>query len=767
MRGRRGRIGLGLALACCGAWPFLAHAAPFPTAFTYQGVLEDAGQAADGLYDIQFTAFADASSATPLGPPVVVEDVQADDGVFVARVDFGGGFFVGDAIWLELAVRPGAQSGAFETLVPRQELTPTPYALKPAANSITDVELADGAVGSLEIQSGAVDSGQLATAAVGSAQLQNDAVGTTQIADASVQAEDLAPGVLNGTFWRLGGNPGAGNFLGTTDGAALRLQSDDGVAVNTVPLNTQTELTLRGTPAPDAANADLALWPRDGTALFSLTAQGASPTDAVLAYYAVGTNPFTGFLFRMLLEWDGDLGIGDATPQGRLHVARTALGLDAGDLPPDLELVLEDSNAEAALYSSAGGSFGSVLALGEIDAGTLTNQWALVRNTTAVGGALNLAYGTDIDATANPVLFRFGSNASLGVGGAPVNAQTEVAVYGSPSAPDSAADLSLQPRGVSALFNWKVAGTTAADTALTLQHTGGAFNYEPRVRFAANGAVGFGRYADADDADAFVFADDSSATPFASTGANQFLVRAVGGVGINRPGAAGDELTIGPTDGDPSSDLVDVVLGSPGSVGRFRISTSVAGAADTIGRLMIRNSNSTFSNSPILEFITEGSVRKLGLFRGRTDGSWVSPAFPLHVGDPAVASSGNGAHLTTGGVWTNGSSRLFKEAFNAVDPERILEHVLALRITRWRYRGSDDGWHLGPVAEDFHAAFGLGDDERYIGTVDADGVALAALQGLHRRTEARAAALEAENASLRDALEGLARRVAALEGRAR
>jgi hypothetical protein len=40
--------------------------------------------------------------------------------------------------------------------------------------------------------------------------------------------------------------------------------------------------------------------------------------------------------------------------------------------------------------------------------------------------------------------------------------------------------------------------------------------------------------------------------------------------------------------------------------------------------------------------------------------------------------------------------------------------------------------HIGPVAQDFHATFGLGHDERYIGTIDADGVALAAIQGLHQ-----------------------------------
>ncbi len=110
-----------------------------------------------------------------------------------------------------------------------------------------------------------------------------------------------------------------------------------------------------------------------------------------------------------------------------------------------------------------------------------------------------------------------------------------------------------------------------------------------------------------------------------------------------------------------------------------------------------------------------------------------NPSFPLHVGTDGT--NGNGAHVTTGGVWTNGSSRASKEAFERVDPEVVLAKVSALPIERWRYRGSDEGTHLGPMAEDFHAAFGLGASDAYIATVDADGVALAAIQGLQQRLE--------------------------------
>lgn len=65
------------------------------------------------------------------------------------------------------------------------------------------------------------------------------------------------------------------------------------------------------------------------------------------------------------------------------------------------------------------------------------------------------------------------------------------------------------------------------------------------------------------------------------------------------------------------------------------------------------------------------------------------------------------------------------------------------------------------MAEDFHATFGLGNEDRCIVTVDADGVALAAIQGLAVRSQARADALRRENETLRETLAALAQRVSA------
>lgn len=117
----------------------------------------------------------------------------------------------------------------------------------------------------------------------------------------------------------------------------------------------------------------------------------------------------------------------------------------------------------------------------------------------------------------------------------------------------------------------------------------------------------------------------------------------------------------------------------------------------------------------------------------------------------------SGAHLTTGGTWTNASSRTLKTAFEAIDPMAVLGKVATLPLSTWSYKESVEGRHLGPMAEDFKQAFDLGGDGKSISTVDADGIALAAIQGLNQK-------LDSENAALKSALAAVEARLRAIEG---
>jgi hypothetical protein len=130
----------------------------------------------------------------------------------------------------------------------------------------------------------------------------------------------------------------------------------------------------------------------------------------------------------------------------------------------------------------------------------------------------------------------------------------------------------------------------------------------------------------------------------------------------------------------------------------------------------------------------------------------------------AVIGTSTCAYLSTGGVWTNNSDVRQKHLFEDVPGEDVLTRLRAVPIRTWSYRvDADEIRHLGPMAQDFRRAFGLGNDSVSIGTIDADGVALSGVQALDTRTLAQAArieaverdnaALRAENAELRARLE--------------
>jgi hypothetical protein len=131
--------------------------------------------------------------------------------------------------------------------------------------------------------------------------------------------------------------------------------------------------------------------------------------------------------------------------------------------------------------------------------------------------------------------------------------------------------------------------------------------------------------------------------------------------------------------------------------------------------------------------------------------------------------SSSGTCTTTGGSWSCTSDRNAKMNFAAVDGREVLSKVAGLSILTWSFKDNAAIRHMGPTAQDFYAAFGLGHDDTTISTIDLDGVALAAIQGLYglvqekdaeiaalraanTTMEAEIAALKAENAKLNDRL---------------
>jgi hypothetical protein len=170
-----------------------------------------------------------------------------------------------------------------------------------------------------------------------------------------------------------------------------------------------------------------------------------------------------------------------------------------------------------------------------------------------------------------------------------------------------------------------------------------------------------------------------------------------------------------------------------------------------------------------------------------------SPAYIMTVtaGGNVGIGTGNPQHLLQvgnafppaycdGGNWVNASDRNAKEDFTVINPRDILEKVTGIPITEWRYKSAGTGErHIGPMAQDFHEAFGLnGGDDTHISTVDEGGVALAAIQGLNEKVEGRSEKvegrmqkletenqkLEDENAELKVRLEKLEQLIGARKG---
>jgi hypothetical protein len=115
----------------------------------------------------------------------------------------------------------------------------------------------------------------------------------------------------------------------------------------------------------------------------------------------------------------------------------------------------------------------------------------------------------------------------------------------------------------------------------------------------------------------------------------------------------------------------------------------------------------------------------------------------------------NDGDLIISGDYLQSSDRASKEEIRLVATDDILRRLQQLPLYSWRYIDDDDGArHIGPMAQDFHAAFEYGDSPEHIAMIDAQGVALAAIQALAERN----AELESRNEELTERLDAVEQR---------
>jgi hypothetical protein len=222
---------------------------------------------------------------------------------------------------------------------------------------------------------------------------------------------------------------------------------------------------------------------------------------------------------------------------------------------------------------------------------------------------------------------------------------------------------------------------------------------------------------------AFVWADSQIAS-FSSTANNQFLVRATGGVGINMNNPNGASLYV---QGNRSGGTFNSAIG-------FFENTSTATGSTGSG--------------PALRVVCDGGSTPAGALSVSDNGT--GPIAEFGNGLQFVASIENDGTITSKGVVLT-SDRNSKEHFAALDGKAVLAKVISLPVTEWNYKDdSMEKKHIGPMAQDFHAAFQLdGADDKHISVVDEGGVALAAIQGLNQKLESEAQTKDAEIRALK------------------
>jgi hypothetical protein len=279
-------------------------------------------------------------------------------------------------------------------------------------------------------------------------------------------------------------------------------------------------------------------------------------------------------------------------------------------------------------------------------------------------------------------------------------------------------------------------------------------------RVAADYAFAAGRRAKVNHDGTFAWAD-STDSDFVSSGTNQFLIRASGGVGIGTTNPVADFHVNGNslfqgTSLVPAATMSSNLLNLAVGIVSNGFQNGITFYENSITKMSLGYDGTGSGDNNALRIYDNAAVAQFSFELGGNLG--------LGVNNPSNAIDHvSGAKLTLAGVWSNASDVNRKTDFSAVDARAVLAKLTEMPVRSWRYTNeSATIRHIGPTAQDFKSTFGLGIDDKSIGTVDADGVALAAIQGLNEKVESgkqkaeiRIQKLEAENAELRNRLEKL------------
>jgi hypothetical protein len=323
------------------------------TAFTYQGQLTDGGSPANGNYDIRFYLYDSATGGSVLAGPVTNAPVPVTNGYFTVMIDFGPGAFTGSSNWLDVGVRTNGSPTAYTSLIPRQQLTPTPYAVfaeGSAAAGLTGTIPASGLSGTY---GGAVtlnnagnnfsgngsgltglNASQLTSGTMPNARLAPD-VALTDVSQTFIKTNIFASGtgagrlIISNTFVGVDTNLFTGLSLqydGSYGESALMSSYNDGFAYLSFytkagggyPIAKQMIIDRIGGVAIDQQNANNGVindGSTNGTGLtFGITSGEGVASKRTPGGNQYGLDFYTEFANRMSISQAGFVGIGRQTP---------------------------------------------------------------------------------------------------------------------------------------------------------------------------------------------------------------------------------------------------------------------------------------------------------------------------------------------------------------------------------------------------------------------------------------------------------------------
>jgi len=696
---------------------------------TYQGHLTDVSQSgtATGAYDLEFI-LQDTAGAT-VGAPQVIQDTTVVDGVFTVELDFGAVAFSGAERFLRFGVRRGNETGAFTALLPRSRVTPAPYAQVSAAaefaasvanDSIAGAQIADGSIGNADVDaslqrrvSGTCPDGQAirivsstgsvtcASGLQGPAGPQGPAGSMGSTGAAGPQGPQGAAGSADA--WARTGNAGtnpATNFIGTTDAQPLVLRAAN-VRVarfESIPLAVgSTGNVLLGS----AANSI------DSGVRGATLAGGGAPSNSEAGVLAEAPNRITDFYGTI----GGGLAnrAGDAAGTTEDAGFATVAGGHSNTAGSDYSSVGGGrSNQVDGTYSTiAGGRGNSIVGLQSSIGGGDGNSILEARG--VIGGGTRNTVSGDRGTVGGGDLNTAGALGSTVAGGSRNDA---TGGYSTVAGGVQNAAIALGSTAGGGRHNCAGGRDSWAAGNFALVRVPDGLTF-PQF----HGCQGVPDSNDADgDEGSFVWAD-SREVPFTSTGPDQFNIRALGGL---------------------------------------RLSADTSQFFGATGRQMLNLFNDDYGIGVQTSTMYFRSNARYAWYSG---GSHASSSLDPGTGGALLMTLGTNSGTPTGTaraqLFTSVSDRNVKTGFESIDTVDILAGVLALPLSEWSYRNATDERHIGPMAQDFRAAFGLGSDDTSIATIDADGIALAAIQGLNARLEGEIAKRDAELAALRAELASL------------